>query len=161
MYPRETDQSQHQLLSGIESISREIVCRISLRGDYIFGTADGNPSNQTQQDRDAFAALILQAMQSDNLNQYVDMGFLSIPGFIGSAQISRTCNWDPETRTYSLNCRVGGQIRTVGVPRPEFDADGNLPEDKRFNADALSPPRTKNIPPDPVASMPLVASSLR
>ncbi|MCA9666655.1 MAG: TonB-dependent receptor [Myxococcales bacterium] len=78
-------------------------------------------------------------------NQYVDMGFLSIPRFIGRAQIEQTCNWDPETRTYSLNCRVGGQIRTVGVPRPQFDADGNLSQDARFNPGALSPPRTHEL----------------
>ncbi len=44
-----------------------------LSGDYIFGTADGNSANQTSEDREAFADLILQAMQSDNLNQYVDL----------------------------------------------------------------------------------------
>lgn len=44
-----------------------------LNGDYLYGAADGNSSDATDEDRDAFASLILRAMQSDNLNQYVDM----------------------------------------------------------------------------------------
>lgn len=45
-----------------------------LSGDYIYGAADGNPSDASEADRTAFAELILLAMQSDNLNQYVDLG---------------------------------------------------------------------------------------
>ena len=72
-------------------------------------------------------------------NQYVDLGFLSIPRFIGRDLITHTCNYDEATRTYSNNCRIGGRTRTVGVPRPEFDAEGNVVN--RLNPDALSPPR--------------------
>jgi hypothetical protein len=77
-------------------------------------------------------------------NQYVDMGFLSIPRFIGRDMISYRCNYDPNTGTYSTNCQVGGQIRTVGKPMgPGFDAEGK-PLDK-FNPDALTVPRVHEI----------------
>ncbi|MFH1130694.1 MAG: TonB-dependent receptor [Pseudomonadota bacterium] len=77
-------------------------------------------------------------------NQYVDVGFLGLARFIGRDLIEYECNYDPETGTYSSNCRVGGQIRTVGKPQgPGFDENGN-PIDQ-FNPDALTVPRVHEI----------------
>jgi hypothetical protein len=79
-------------------------------------------------------------------NQYVDVGFLSMARFIGKDLISYRCNWDESTRTYSQNCRVGGLTRTVGRPGgPDYDADGNIIEDSKFNPDALDVPRVHEV----------------
>ncbi len=73
-------------------------------------------------------------------NQYVDMGFLALARFIGRDLISYKCYWDEATQTYSGNCNVGGQVRTVGLPQgPGYDAEGNVTE--KYNPDALDVPR--------------------
>ena len=73
-------------------------------------------------------------------NQYVDVGFLGLARFIGRDQISYGCLWDDSTKSYSRNCRVGGQTRTVGLPQgPEYDKDGNVVN--KYNPDFLTIPR--------------------
>ena len=76
-------------------------------------------------------------------NQYVDMGFLSVADFIGKDFITQECDYNADTGDYSSNCRIGGQTRTVGRPDgPDYDADGKVIEDSKFNPDLLDPPRT-------------------
>ncbi len=52
-------------------------------------------------------------------NQYVDVGFLRIPGFIGRQLASETCDWDPAARDYVANCtrRTAEGSNTVGHPQ--------------------------------------------
>lgn len=77
-------------------------------------------------------------------NQYVDMGFLALARFIGRDLVSYDCDYDESTGTYTRNCRVGGQIRTVGMPAgPGFDAEGKPLQ--KFNPDALTPPRVHEL----------------
>jgi hypothetical protein len=77
-------------------------------------------------------------------NQYVDVGFLSLARFIGRDLISYECEWDENTGTYSRNCNLGGQTRTVGRPSgPDYDASGKAVN--KFNPDALSVPRVHEL----------------
>ncbi len=54
-------------------------------------------------------------------NQYVDTGFLALARFAGQQLSQKTCFWDEETQTYSVNCvfRGGQSGRTVGIPDPD------------------------------------------
>lgn len=85
-------------------------------------------------------------------NQYVDMGFLSIPGFVGKSLFSRRCEIDETARDagardpYVRNCLNGGGEAgvTVGYPDgPPRDEEGNATDTS--NADALRPPRTHEL----------------
>ncbi|MBI2892148.1 MAG: TonB-dependent receptor [Deltaproteobacteria bacterium] len=85
-------------------------------------------------------------------NQYVDMGFLSIPGFVGKGLFSRQCDVDEAARDagardpYVRNCLNGGGDAgvTVGYPDgPPRDDEGNALE--TTNPDPLRPPRTHEV----------------
>lgn len=85
-------------------------------------------------------------------NQYVDMGFLGIPGFVGKSLFSRQCEVDEAAREagardpYVRNCLNGGGESgvTVGYPDgPPRDAEGNATD--TTNADALRVPRTHEL----------------
>jgi len=79
-------------------------------------------------------------------NQYVDMGFLALASFIGQDLIEYTCDYDPNTGEYNVNCRIGGQTRTVGRPEgPEFDSDGKVIPGSKFNPGALTVPRVHEL----------------
>lgn len=53
-----------------------------------------------------------------SIDSAVDTGFLALAGFTSKALYERTCFWDPETKTYSRNCRSegGNEGTTVGLP---------------------------------------------
>jgi hypothetical protein len=85
-------------------------------------------------------------------NQYVDMGFLAIPGFVGKSLFSRRCVVDETARDagardpYVRDCLNGGGESgvTVGYPDgPPRDAEGNATE--TTNPDPLRPPRTHEL----------------
>lgn len=85
-------------------------------------------------------------------NQYVDMGFLAIPGFVGKSLFSRRCNIDETAREagardpYVRDCLNGGGDAgvTVGYPDgPPRDAEGNATD--TTNPDELRPPRTHEL----------------
>ncbi|MCC6752235.1 MAG: carboxypeptidase regulatory-like domain-containing protein [Deltaproteobacteria bacterium] len=77
-------------------------------------------------------------------NQYVDVGFLALARFIGRDLISYECSHDPDTNTYSRNCTLGGQTRTVGRPDgPDFDAQGKA--QNKFNPTGLTSPRVHEL----------------
>ena len=85
-------------------------------------------------------------------NQYVDMGFLSIPGFVGKSLFNRRCEVDEAARDagardpYVRNCLNGGGDSgvTVGYPDgPPRDEAGNALDTS--NPDALRPPRTHEL----------------
>lgn len=53
-----------------------------------------------------------------SIDSSVDTGFLALAGFTSKALYERTCFWDPETKTYTRNCRSegGNEGTTVGLP---------------------------------------------
>jgi hypothetical protein len=85
-------------------------------------------------------------------NQYVDMGFLSIPNFVGKSLFSRRCLIDEAARDagardpYVRDCLNGGGDAGVTVGYPDgapVDAEGNVTD--TTNPDALRPPRTHEL----------------
>jgi carboxypeptidase family protein/TonB-dependent receptor-like protein len=71
-------------------------------------------------------------------NQYVDVGFLSIPGFVNRNLFSKRCEYDPASSTpgnpqFTNNCVTQGGTEGVTVGHPQGK---NGPEEK------LRPPRT-------------------
>jgi hypothetical protein len=53
-----------------------------------------------------------------SIDSAVDTGFLALARFTSRALYQKTCLWDPETQTYSRNCRSAGgnEGTTVGLP---------------------------------------------
>jgi hypothetical protein len=63
-----------------------------------------------------------------SFNQYVDVDAAAVANFTVGDRVSRTCQWDVPSQTFSANCTFGGGLsgRTVGLPcgATGFDVDG-------------------------------------
>jgi hypothetical protein len=80
-------------------------------------------------------------------NQYVDVGFLAIPGFVGKDFFQRTCEVDPAAQKagaadpFIANCVNSGGEQGVTVGRPNgVPANGDI-----TNPDALDAPRMHEL----------------
>jgi len=80
-------------------------------------------------------------------NQYVDVGFLALPGFVGKDFFQRTCEIDAAAQEagaadpYLANCVNSGGEQGVTVGRPNGVADGG----DTTNPDALDAPRMHEL----------------